>query len=172
MKGGCLNAGRALLLIAALTALLAAAGCGSSNGVTVQTGSLSKAAFIKKADAICQAARTKLIAKFFDFLKTHKALASREDVHAQRVVATETVNLILVPNVEGEIKQISELGAPEDYASEVEMFLNTLQERLDKVHENPAAASATASPFKRAGDTAKQVGMIGCAESFGSRGPA
>ena len=164
-----MNAGRVVLLIAALAALLSAAGCGSSSGdeVTVETGSLSKAAFIKKADTICQAARTELIAKFFDYLKTHKELAGREDVNAQRAVATQTVNLILVPNVEGEIEQISGLGAPDDYASEVEVFLNALQERLDKVHENPALASATAAPFKQASDTAKKAGMIGCAESFG-----
>ena len=48
-----------LLLMAAMLAF--GAGCGDSDGneVDVQTGSLSKAEFIKKADAICETSRTR-----------------------------------------------------------------------------------------------------------------
>lgn len=168
MTGRSSNAGRALLLFAALATLSFAAGCGSSSSdeIAVQTGSLSKAAFIKKADSICEASRADLLTKFFKFLKAHKAIASRNDPHAQKVVATETVNSVLVPNVEREIKQISELGAPSDYAPEVTSFLNTLDEQLGEVRADPAAMSATATPFKQAADVAKRAGMIGCAESF------
>jgi hypothetical protein len=169
MRGRNSNAGQLLLLLGALATLSFAIGCGSSDGnaITVQTGSLSKAAFIKKADAICEAAREELLTKFFAFLKAHKAIAGRSDAQSSKVVATGVVNSVLTPNIEGEIEQISKLGAPEDYAPEVASFLDALDERLARAQENPTAISATTEPFKDAADVAKRSGLIGCSESFG-----
>jgi hypothetical protein len=157
-----------LLLVAALAAVVSVAGCGSSDssGVTVQTGSLSKAEFVKKADAICEAARTALVAKFFNFLKTHQAAASGQNAQSKAALLGEAVDSAVTPNVEKEIDQISTLGAPGDYASEVASFLDVLQEQLEKLQEDPNQLAISATPFKQAGSAAGKAGMSGCAQSL------
>jgi ABC-type Fe3+-hydroxamate transport system substrate-binding protein len=167
MKGGALSTGRFLLLIAALAALLTVAGCGGSSGdeVTVQTGSLSKTDFIAKADAVCKAARTEFIAKFEAFGKAHKSELSRGTV-ADKVLS-EILEVVVIPNFEGQIEQISKLGAPKSYAPEAAAFLNALQKRLDEAGNDPSLLNSSPFPFKNAEEVARRAGMNGCAESFG-----
>jgi len=164
MKGGALKARGTTLLVATVAALALGAGCGSSGGdeVTVKTGSLSKAAFIAKADAICKAARAEFLAKFEGFAKAHELGNSKKEDQT----FDELLDSLVGPNIEGEIVKISALGAPEEYAPEVETFLRALQERLDKASEEPTNLSATPYPFKEAEDVARKAGMNGCAESF------
>ena len=166
MRGGALNTGRFLLLIATLAALFFASGCGSSGSdeVTVQTGSLSKADFIAKADAICKAARTEFLAKFTIYAKAHKTELG--DPKKQEALFSEVLETLLGPNVEGQIEQIGKLGAPDEYAPEVAGFLNALQQRLDEAQEDPVGLTKTPYPFKEAEDVARRAGMNGCAESF------
>ena len=166
MRGGVLNTRGAFLLLATVAALILAAGCGSSSNdeVTVQTGSLSKAAFIKKADAICEAARTEFLAKYTTYVKGHKS--DIVDPQKQDAVLGEVLETILAPNIETQITQISELGAPSAYAPEVADFLNALQTRLDKAKENPAGLTTTPTPFVDAENVARRAAMNGCAESF------
>jgi len=155
------------LLCAVLAAILLAAGCGSSSGdseVEVKTGSLSKAEFIAKADAICKAARTEFLAEYRSFLETHKAEAT--EPKKQEEFLSDVLETVLGPNVEGQIEQISNLGAPASYAPEAKAFLVELQQRLDEAHEDPAGLTSTPTPFKKAEDAAEQAGMKGCSESF------
>lgn len=166
-----MNRGRVVLAIAALAALLVV-GCGSSSGdpeVTVQAGSLSKAEFTEKADAICKAARTEFLAKYELFLKDHNSevISSHTTKAEQEALTSEIIESIVTPNFEGLITKISELGAPKAYAPEASAFLEALQGKLEKVQEQPAALGTTSFPFKGAEDAARRAGMYGCAESFG-----
>lgn len=157
------------VVAAAVAALLFAAGCGSSdsgsNEVTVQTGSLSKAEFVKKADAICEGARTEFLAQYTNFVKAHKSDIG--DKQKEEELLSEVVDSYLSPSVEGQIEKISELGAPKAYAAEVASFLKALQKRVEEASDDPAAVTATPYPFKKAEDIAKKAGMQGCSESFG-----
>jgi hypothetical protein len=166
-EGGFLSTRGFFLAAATLAAILFAVGCGSSgNGeVTVQTGSLSKAEFIEKADAICEGTRTEFLAKFTNFVKAHQT--DPGNTQNQEALLGEVVESIMSPSFEKEIDQISELGAPGDYAPEVASFLNALQERLDEAHEDPAGLNTSPRPFKKTENVAKGAGLEGCAESFG-----
>lgn len=166
MRGGILNTRGFFALVATSATLLAVSGCGSSGGdsVTVQTGSLSKAAFIAKADAICKSARTEFLAKYSGYVSAHKSDITNPQ--KQEAVLSEVLETLLAPNIEKQIEQIGELGAPSDFAPEVTAFLETLQKRLDEAQEDPAGLTSSATPFKEAEDAAKQAGMNGCAESF------
>lgn len=153
-----------------VAALLLAAGCGSSDSsgsdeVTVQTGSLSKAEFVKKADSICEAARSEFLTKYTSFVEGHKSDIGDE----QKEVALlgEVVDSYLAPSVEKQVEQISELGAPKAYAPEVASFLNALQKRTEEARDEPTGVTKTPYPFKKAENIAAKVGMKGCAESFG-----
>ena len=162
-----MNRGGGLALIATLVALFAA-GCGSSSSdeVTIKTGSLSKAEFIKKADAICEAARTEFLTKLQRFLKDHQKILVSSDVEAKKALLPEILETLLQPNVEGQIKEISTLGAPKSYAPEVAAFLNALQDRMDKALENPPGFSTTPTPFVVAENIARRAALKGCSESF------
>lgn len=152
--------------VAALVALLAA-GCGSSSSdpeVTVQTGSLSKAEFVKKAGTICETARTEFIAKYVAFFKAHESELG--DKEKEQVLLSEIVESLLAPSVEGQIKQISKLGSPKPYAPEVASFLNAAQERLAEMQDDPSQLTATSTPFKGVEKAAAKVGIKGCSESF------
>lgn len=171
MKGGASRAGGAVLLAAMLAGLLIA-GCGgsdSSKTVTVQTGSLSKTAFVEKADAICKAARTEFLAKYENLLQQHKSelFAKNATKETQEAVIGELIDTILTPNMEGEIARIGKLGAPKSYAPEVTAFLEALQTKLEEVQDDQSVLGSTQFPFKKAEDIARRAGMYGCAESFG-----
>jgi hypothetical protein len=164
MKGGALKSKGIL----ALAALLLATGCGSSGNdeVTVRTGSLAKAAFIEKADAICKAAHVELVAKYTRFLAANKSVVYGSDKGKQIVLLGEAVDSVVAPSIEGQIKRISQLGAPSAFAPEVAAYLNTLDEQLTEVHEDPTGLTASIYPFKKAEGIAHQAGISGCAESF------
>src|SRR5215212_6301463 len=102
MRGGLVHRARIALLVA-MAALLSAAGCGGSSNdeVAVETGSLSKAEFIAKADAICKAARTEFLAEFTRFAKAHKS--EFLDPKKQPAVFGEMIDVFIAPNIEGEI---------------------------------------------------------------------
>lgn len=161
-----MNAREIFGLAAVLAMLLVAAGCGSSNSnaVTVETGSLSKAEFIEKADAICKAARSEFLAKYQQYVTAHRSeFESRQN---EAAVLGEVLESVLGPNIEGQIEQIGKLGAPSGYAPQVEAFLKALQTRVDEAQGDPTGLTATATPFEKAEDAAKRAGMKGCSESF------
>jgi hypothetical protein len=169
MGGGFLNTRGLFVMAAAIAALLLGAGCGGSSDpevteVTVKTGSLSKAAFVKKADAICEAARTEFVSKFTSFFKAHESALG--DKQKEQVLLGEILESILTPNVEGQIKEISKLGSPKPYAPEVASFLNALQKRLGELQDDPSQVTGTPYLFKEAENIAAKAGMQGCAESF------
>jgi len=163
-----LNA-RGFLLAAAIAALVLLVGCGggsSDSEVTVQTGTLSKAEFVEKADAICEAARKEFLAKYSSFVLAHKSVISSGDEEKEIALLSEAIDTLLTPNIEGQVEQIGGLGAPSAYAPRAASFLNALQERLDELQANPPELTATTTPFKKAEDAAEKAGMQGCAESF------
>jgi hypothetical protein len=156
------------LLMAVLAALVLANGCGgggaSASEITVQTGSLSKAEFIKRADGICEAARSQFTREYTAFAqKNYKPTSSRS---AQEALANDLVENILLPNFEKPVDEISALGAPKGDEQEIASFLNALQQRLEEIHERPLILNKTVTPFAQAEKLAKAYGLTGCAESF------
>jgi hypothetical protein len=164
---GGLSSTKGFLLAAALTLVLAV-GCGGSSGsdeVSVQTGSLSKAQFISKAGAICKKTHAQLVGEYGAAIKTNQSAAG--DAQKERELLGEVVETVVVPNIEGEIEQISTLGAPAAYAPEAASFLKAVHTQLDEIRANPTQLTATSFPFKDAQKIAQKAGMRVCAESFG-----
>ena len=156
---------RTFSVLAALMTALFAGGCGGgSDDIAVQTGSLSKAEFIKQADTICKAARTEFIAKYETLVRANKSAFGNPE--QESALIDEVRETILSPNYESQIEKISALGAPSDYAPEVESFLDALQKRLSEINEHPEELDKTPYPFKGPEKIAKTVGLKGCADSF------
>jgi hypothetical protein len=149
--------------------LLVAGGCGGGGetadtgggDVTVQTGSLSKAQFVKRATQICEKNRRGFQAEYEDFVKAGPGSSSPSE-QAEKLVQT-----ILLPNFESDVEEISALGAPSGDEKEVTLFLNAIRQRLDEIEKRPTVLNQTPYPFARAAKMATAYGLNACAESFG-----
>lgn len=147
---------------------LFSAGCGGSDSsasggeVTVTTGSLSKAEFVKRADAICKEAREKFTREYTAFAKK----VQRTSKTAQEAASGELIEDILIPNFQKDVDEISALGAPKGDEEKVAAFLNALQQQLEEIHERPKILETTVTPLAKAEKLAKTYGLTGCAESF------
>lgn len=164
---------RTFSLILTAVAVVFVAGCGGSGGsgggdeITVQTGTLSKAEFIKRADAICAAGRNQFNREYTSFLEENQAVIQKASTPStQSAVTTELVETILLPSYEKWIKEVSTIGAPAGDEKEVAAFLNALQGRLDQIQAQPSELSKSATPFAKPAKLAVSYGLTGCAEAI------
>jgi ABC-type phosphate transport system substrate-binding protein len=155
MRGNFLTI-RGLFVIAATAfALLFAAGCGDSDDsatgssggdssgssteeITVETGSLSKAAFVKKVEPVCRKALEKYQAQL-------EAAIGENRENPPKPTET-TVILEFYEDGFGKIYQtlideISALGAPSGDEQEIAAYLEAVQKGIDEVAEDPEDAS-------------------------------
>ena len=137
---------------------------GSGNSVSVETGSLSKAEFVSRANAICTAVRNQ-------FTREYEALVTKgrkgHSAAAESAFLDETIEKLVVPNYEERmIGGIAKLGAPSAYAPEVKNFLEVLQQRLVEIQDDPEKLIQTAFPFSSASKAAEAAGLKECANSF------
>jgi hypothetical protein len=164
---------RAFLAVsAAIAAVLAFAGCGGSDsssaaseGITVQTASVSKGQFIKKADAICAASKRKLEVALASYFKTGKRPSNEAE---QNAWVKKYASTVLLPNYEKRIDELSAAGAPSADQSEVTAILESLQHSLDKIRQDPIKTSSDGTIFVKPAKLASGYGLSGCAETFGA----
>jgi hypothetical protein len=117
----------------ALVVALIIAGCGggsdSSSGPTI-----SKAVFIKKADAICKQGTERMAGAFVAFLKKNKNVK-----HPSEADEEELVGKVLVPSVKREVKELQALGAPSGDEDRVNAIVEALEEGVETAEDDPRA---------------------------------
>lgn len=135
-----------LVVATAIAAIVAGCGGGGDEATTVTTSSLSKPAFVKEAEAVCEKARGKII--------------------ASSQTLPEGISSTIVPALEGMVGEIRELGAPSGDEREVEAFLETMQQESEALTEKQASISSfpeVEEEFKTSGGLAQKYGMPKCA---------
>ena len=156
--------GRGMIAIAvALTvAALVVTGCGGrSDSSSTATGSISKAAFIKKADAVCQKGTERMQRAILVFLKQHKDVQRPNKAQSEKLVGTA-----IVPSVKTELEELKALDAPEGDEERVDAIISALEEGLETAEDNPEAVVASSDAvFGISGRLAGEYG----AEVCGSR---
>jgi hypothetical protein len=157
-----------LAAIGLLSALLLCGGCGggesnsaTAGGLTVRSGSLSKAAFIKRTDAICDRTKQRFEDRYVGLLK-----AARSTSFSEKKMLAVLVEVDLIPTYEGLIAQVRSLGAPRGDEAQITTFLGALQQDLNKAADQPSQAFKAGTPFGGASKVAKSYGLIGCSSSF------
>jgi hypothetical protein len=143
-----------------------ASGCGggSSDAVTVQTGTLTKAEFASRADATCRAVRTQFFHDFGDYFRGH----SLKEVGSEKTWDEEIIKKAVVPNYGTRmIDEISTIGAPDSETQKVTVFLEAVKQRVHELEENPLELNETPYPFKKVATLAKKYGLTGCSEALG-----
>jgi hypothetical protein len=123
----------------ALVAALLAAGCGGGGGDSeeVTTSSISKAAFIKEADAACSKSEKQMQTDFGVYFKKHEKELEESQSESQFV---DVIDAVMIPAVEGEIKEIRTIGAPQADQSDVEAIVAAIEEGLQNAEEDPEEA--------------------------------
>ena len=153
-------------LFAALAALAAiamiAAGCGGGGDSTTDSGSLTKAEFLKQGNAICAKGNKEIQEGFEEFAKENGFSEKKQPSKAQ---LTELVETVVLPKVRGQVEGIKALGAPSGEEAQVEAITDAAEEALEKGEEEPAAlASEKADPFAKANKKASDYGLVKCGE--------
>lgn len=150
---------RIALIGVAAVALLGGCGGGST---TVTTGSLSKEAFVKKADAICTNGNERMQKGFSTYLRKNKKsiIALR---HPSRADYEGLIGGVLVPNLEREIKEIRALGAPAGDEKRIEAIFAAWEEGIEVAENDPAAVKHSSEAIFGVGSRlAKEYGLEVC----------
>jgi hypothetical protein len=144
----------------ALAIVVAVAGCGGSgaSGDTT-TASISKAEFIKKADAICAKGGKQSLSEFLAFEKENKIPEGKEPTTAQWA---EIGTKVLVPALQQQVDEIRRLGSPAGDEAQIEAFLHRGEEAVEKLEENPETAKSPSKVLADAHEVIKGYGFKVC----------
>jgi len=152
-----------MLLACAFAAAALSAGCGSSSsgsGTTqVTASSVSTAEFKSKAESVCESGSKQIELDYAAFLKEKGSVKN-----PSKAVFEELVAAVVTPNVEREIEEISEIGAPSGEVDKVQAIVDTRQESIDLAEADPEAVVHNSKKiFAKASKTALEYGLPACA---------
>jgi hypothetical protein len=140
------------LMFAALACFAAFAGCGGGSD------HLTKAEFDKQANAICKKGNQE-INQAAKTVFTTKQAPSKADFE-------KFANDTLIPSVQKQIDQISDLNPPSADEDQVNAIVDEAQSALDQVKKDPTVLEQENNdPFKKANQLANAYGMTVCGQS-------
>ncbi len=130
MLAGRISGAVALVALAVLGATLIA-GCGDGDETADETVTLTKAEFIRQADAICRNTREAIIEGSVPEIE--KVAGTPE----MRQVELKLISSLLVPTVEKEVEDIRALGAPAGDEAKIEKILKLTEEAIAEAKTEP-----------------------------------
>lgn len=140
--------------------ILFASGCGGSDSTTA---SLSKAQFVKQADAICEAADEAQAEALQRFGEETPQLSNKQ-INSKATQET-IIKAVGLPPIRAEIKELSELGVPEGDEDQIEAIISGLEQALKQAEANPVALTdEKGGPFTEVGKLAAKYGLKACAD--------
>jgi hypothetical protein len=146
------------LLIAGLLATgLIAAGCGDDDDDDGDGGDvLTKQEFITQADALCTR----------EGQAVDEAERQQLGQNSSEAEAEEFITGTALPNIQGQIDGIRDLGAPEGEEDQVNAFLDEAQRALDAAEADPSlfAGEQGQDPFAKTRQLAMDLGLKKCAQ--------
>jgi hypothetical protein len=155
---------RLLVLLAGALALgLLVAGCGSSDDSSEEnTSSLTKAEFIKQADAICEKADDEIEGEVEAFAEENGIPTDKEPSDE---VKEELVVEVIVPSIEEQAEGIAALGAPSGEEDQIDQIVEGIETAASETAEDPSSViSGSEGAFKGVNEEAKEYGFKVCGE--------
>jgi anti-sigma28 factor (negative regulator of flagellin synthesis) len=155
-------------LIAAITGVLLAAlvvaGCGSSDSDSSssdsETPSLTKAEFIKQADAICKTGEKSIETGAEKFAKENNVNTEKPTTKQKEEVIVEVV----AADIRKQGEEIGELGAPSGDEEKVEAIVAAVEEGADELESEPKLLIEGENPLAKGSKLAKGYGLKVCGE--------
>jgi len=161
-----LNARLTMLLAGAALLTFVVAGCGGDSGsdevTTITTSSLSKAEFVKEANDFCFRQQANNLKRIVKYAQDYRA----EGRPPQELFANAMKSIVL-PEVEANIANFRELGAPAGDESLIEEMVEALQEGVESVESARRISERQAyeDHFKRANKLVRDYGLPSCANA-------
>jgi hypothetical protein len=150
-------------MTAALTALaLVAAGCGDSDDDgTTDSGAatLTKAEFVKQANAICAANNKEIDAEFQKFGEENNLSEKKQPTQEQ---LEEAADDFLLPMVNDQIDELRGLEPPEAEAGAFEALLDEAEAEAEKLEDDPSTLDEQS--FAKVNERARALGLQACGE--------
>ena len=131
-------------------------GCGGGSQTADTGSSLSKAAFVKRADAICEESEAEQLKLLLAYLKLHRGAEEKD--------ALEPAG---IPPLETQERKIESLPLPSEGSSEVETWISQFHEALKAMKKDPPSAlkHGKENPFAAADETAHKYGFKYCSNA-------
>jgi hypothetical protein len=141
----------------ALAAVAIVAGCGSSGSGSISTVELTKAAFIRQGDEICEKTDKRQSAALKAYLKEHpKAQSSKAGQE-------ELVKSVGLPLIQTEVDELAALGAPSADEQKIEAILKGIEKAVAAGEAKPGSLLTIAgSPFAAVDKLAGEYGFKAC----------
>jgi hypothetical protein len=145
-----------MLLAAAVAVAGIAAGCGGGDDNSdTTTTSLTKAAWIAKADAICKAGNDQINAT------AKQQFGNKKPTAAQIQQFTENT---VIPNTADQIDKIKSLGTPTEQGGQADAVINSAEATINRVKADPSLLTGKSDPFAQTDQLAKAYGMKVCGQ--------
>ncbi len=143
------------LSLAIAFVVLAVGGCGSDSD-SGSSGTLTKAQFIVRADAICQQTDKRQAARFKTYVKENGEATSPAGEE-------EIVKEVGLPEIEAEIEELRELDPPAGEEEKVGTILDQADAALKQAEDDPGSVLQKAGdPFNEVEKLAKEFGFKQC----------
>jgi uncharacterized protein with von Willebrand factor type A (vWA) domain len=149
------------VLVALVAISMIAAGCGGGDDSSSDSSSITKAQFIKQADAICEKGNKENEAEFEEFAEEKNLSENKEPTKAQQ---EEAITDIVAPGVQKQIEEIDALGAPKGDEKQVEAIVTSVEEGVEEIEENPGSLIKGENPLGKGSKLAKEYGLKACGE--------
>jgi hypothetical protein len=146
-----------MLVVAALAAALVVSmvGCGSDSS----TASVTKAEFIKKAEAACEKGSEGIQKDFAAFIKKHENVKN-----PTKADFAELVDVAMVPSITTEITELKAIGAPSGDEGQVDAIVKAREVSVKKAEDEPElVVQESKKIFGEASQLAKAYGLKACA---------
>jgi hypothetical protein len=152
----------ALAFAGALTVGLIA-GCGSSGGETSTSSApaLTKAAFLKQADAVCAKNVERIESSFAVFEKKHGGFEKASSVDAMAEFSDATI----IPALKSEAEKLRALGAPSGDEDKINEILDTFEEGIEEREAKLEDPSIDVVAVHKADEMANKYGLKVCVVS-------
>jgi hypothetical protein len=138
----------------------------TTSGGDSSTASLSKADFIKRADAICEAGGKRTQSEYAAYAEEKKLSAKKEPTPVQYAEVSDEIQ---IPAFKRQAEELRALGAPAGEEDKIDAMIDALDAGIEKVEEaDPKKAlESTSSMFGEADKLAVAYGLKVCGHSEG-----
>ncbi|HKB52258.1 MAG TPA: hypothetical protein VKC63_12640 [Solirubrobacterales bacterium] len=136
-------------LVCVVAIALPVAGCGKSES-TASSGS-EKAAFIERANAICEARSADIQANAHPYLQAKKM--------SLYIKAIKIIRHAVAPGLEREVLDIRALEMPEEDKGRIEAILTATEASVDRAFSHP---TSNANPYAKSEALAAKYGLHAC----------
>lgn len=155
---------RTLIVAALILGVVAAiTGCGSSDDstVTIEASDLSKAQWIKQAEAICIKNAEPILGRVSEYEEKNAVKSQR----GNEKIAGQAIRKEVPPVMSQQLEELRALGAPAGDEEQIEAYLLASEKDIDDLENGSALSSLNelGTKFHRSGKLITQYGAATCA---------